>query len=268
MKTLAHLMELKGRGALITGGAGHIGLAAAEALMELGSHAAIVDLDAGLCQKRCDLLNAKGYTGRAFAVAADMSKEEAIQDAVRQSAKDMGSLDIVVHCAAFVGTTQFPGWVVPFDQQNTTAWDACMKVNVTAAFILARESFPHFQKNGHGSMVLVSSIHGMVGPDMNLYEGTKMGNPMAYGVSKAGLIQMARYLASLWGSKARANVISPGGVWRNQDEKFHERYKKRTPMGRMAVEEDLKGAVAFLASDLSAYVNGHNLVVDGGYTAW
>ena len=101
-----------------------------------------------------------------------------------------------------------------------------------------------------------------------LYEGTAMGNPAAYGVSKGGLLQLMRYLSTVCAPKIRVNAISPGGVWRQQPEIFVERYVARTPLGRMAVEEDLKGAVAFLTSDLSSYVTGHNLVVDGGWTAW
>jgi NAD(P)-dependent dehydrogenase (short-subunit alcohol dehydrogenase family) len=95
-----------------------------------------------------------------------------------------------------------------------------------------------------------------------------MANPAAYGVSKSGLLQLTRYLATTLGPSIRANAITPGGVWRNQPDAFHQRYVKRTPLARMATEEDMKGAAAYLASDLSRYVTGHNLVVDGGWTAW
>jgi NAD(P)-dependent dehydrogenase (short-subunit alcohol dehydrogenase family) len=77
-----------------------------------------------------------------------------------------------------------------------------------------------------------------------------------------------RYLATVLAPQIRVNAISPGGVWRQQPDLFHERYRARTPLGRMATEEDLKGAAAYLASDLSSYVTGHNLVVDGGWTVW
>ena len=95
-----------------------------------------------------------------------------------------------------------------------------------------------------------------------------MANPAGYAASKGGLLQLTRYLATLLAPRVRVNAISPGGVWRDQPEAFHQRYLARTPLGRMATEEDLKGAIAYLASDLSAYVTGHNLVVDGGWTAW
>ena len=108
----------------------------------------------------------------------------------------------------------------------------------------------------------------MVGPDMRLYENTPVGNPAAYAASKGGLLQLTRWLATVLAPDVRVNAITPGGVWRDQPTEFYERYVGSTPLRRMATEEDLKGAVAYLASDLSAYVTGHNLVVDGGWTAW
>jgi len=95
-----------------------------------------------------------------------------------------------------------------------------------------------------------------------------MANPAGYNASKGGVLQLTRYLATVLAPRTRVNAISPGGVWRQQPDVFRQRYEARTPLARMAAEEDLKGAVAYLASDLSAYVTGQNLVVDGGWTAW
>lgn len=268
MKTVSQLMDLKGRAALVTGGAGHIGLAAAEALMELGASVAVVDCQKETCEKRCEDLNSRGYKSKALALTVDVASEKDLRKSVQEAAKALGGLDILVHSAAFVGTTNFPGWVAPFSKQSVEAWDAAMRVNLTAAFVMVQEAEGFLKKHKRGSVIFLSSIHGMVGPDMSLYEGTPMGNPAAYGASKAGLIQLARYLSTTLAPDIRVNAISPGGVWRNQREEFHTRYKKRTPAARMAAEEDLKGAVAYLASDASMYVAGHNLVVDGGYTAW
>jgi NAD(P)-dependent dehydrogenase (short-subunit alcohol dehydrogenase family) len=268
MRSISQLSDLTGRSALITGGAGHIGMVGADALMELGANVTLIDKDEDLCQKQCGLLNQKGYKAKAFFVVVDVGDEKALRQSVHQANQMMGGLDIIMHSAAFVGTTQFPGWVVPFEQQTVQAWDVCMRINSTAAFVLIQEALPYLSNTGRGSVILISSIHGMIGPDMGLYSGTKMGNPMAYGVSKAGLIHMARYCATVFGGQFRTNVISPGGVWRNQSPDFHDKYKKRTPLSRMATEEDLKGAIVYLASDMSAYVTGHNLVVDGGYVAW
>ena len=122
--------------------------------------------------------------------------------------------------------------------------------------------------NNYGKIVNVSSIYGMCGPDYSLYEGTKMGNPAAYAASKGGLIQLSRWMATTLAPDIRVNTISPGGVFRNQPKEFIKRYETKTPLGRMATEEDLKGAIIFLASNLSSYVTGHNLIVDGGWSSW
>jgi NAD(P)-dependent dehydrogenase (short-subunit alcohol dehydrogenase family) len=114
----------------------------------------------------------------------------------------------------------------------------------------------------------MGSIYGMVGPKWDLYEGTSMGNPAAYGASKGGLLQLTRYLATTMAPSVRVNMITPGGIFREQPQAFVHRYEAGVPLGRMASEEDLKGAVAYLASDLSAYMTGQNLVVDGGWTVW
>jgi NAD(P)-dependent dehydrogenase (short-subunit alcohol dehydrogenase family) len=198
----------------------------------------------------------------------DLLDEQATRATVRQVIRTLGGLDILIHCAAYVGTSQVPGWAVPFEQQTVATWDNALRVNLTSAFVLAQEAKDALAATGRGSIILVSSTYGMVGPDMSLYAGTSMANPAGYGASKGGLLQLTRYLATVLAPDIRVNAISPGGVWRNQPSVFHERYQARTPLKRMAVEEDLKGAFAYLASDLSAYVTGHNLVVDGGWTIW
>jgi NAD(P)-dependent dehydrogenase (short-subunit alcohol dehydrogenase family) len=140
-------------------------------------------------------------------------------------------------------------------------------VNLASAFVLAQEAAPYLRSSRSGSIVLVSSIYGSVGPDPSLYEGTDMQNPVAYGASKGGLLQLMRYLANLLAPTVRVNSISPGGIQRGQAASFIDRYSRRVPLGRLATEDDLRGAFAYLSSDLSAYVTGHDLVVDGGWTA-
>ena len=267
MREVRTLMDLTGRCALVTGAAGHIGLAICEALVELGATVAIVDLEAEQCRERAATLD-KHRPGAAIPLPADLSDEGATRSCVAAALRALGRLDILFHSAAYVGTTRIPGWAVPFTEQTAAAWDAALRVNLTAAFVLAQAAATALAQSGHGSIVLLSSIYGIVGPDMRLYEGTAMANPAGYAASKGALLQLTRYLATVLAPRVRVNAITPGGVWRHQPESFHEQYKARTPLGRMANEEDLKGAAAFLASDLSAYVTGHNLVVDGGWTAW
>ena len=267
MRTVKQLLDLGGRAALVTGGAGHIGLAVGEVLGELGATIAVLDLDEAGCRKRVEELSQFG-NARAVPIACDLNDESATRGAVRRAISEMSGLDIVVHCAAYVGTTPLPGWAVPFEQQTVAAWDAAMRINLTSAFTVVQEAKETLAASGRGSVILFSSIYGFVAPQMDLYAGTDMVNPAGYGASKGGLLQLTRYLATVLAPRIRVNAISPGGVWRNQPEAFHECYVSRTPLGRMATEEDVKGAVAYLASDLSAYVTGHNLVVDGGWTAW
>ncbi|MBE3117645.1 MAG: SDR family oxidoreductase, partial [Candidatus Atribacteria bacterium] len=144
---------------------------------------------------------------------------------MRAAIKSFGGLDILIHCAAYVGTTPVPGWSVPFDQQTVAAWANALRVNLTAAFVLAQEAREALSASGHGSIILFSSIYGIIGPDMGLYADTMMANPAGYGASKGGLLQLMRYLATVLALRVRVNAISPGGVWRNQPEIFRERYE-------------------------------------------
>ncbi len=267
MRTLAELMDLRGRTALITGGAGHIGMAAAETLVEQGATVAILDQDKDSCHKCVEEL-VRIRPGCAIAVPCDLEDEKATRRIVYEAVSRLGGLDILIHSAAYAASTTFSGWSVPFEQQTVEAWDRAMKVNLTSAFLLVQEARKALAVSGRGSVIFISSIYGVAGPDMRLYEGTTMGNPAGYAASKGGLLQLTRYLATVLAPRIRVNAISPGGVKRDQPKVFQERYAARTPLGRMATEEDLKGAVAYLASDLSAYVTGHNLVVDGGWMVW
>lgn len=267
MRSLKQLMDLSGRRALVTGGAGHIGLAVEEALVELGATVAVLDLDESGCEKRVEALS-RIRAGSAVAVPCDLRDESAARRSVQEVVKKLNGLDIIVHCAAYVGTTDVPGWAVPFEQQTVAAWDQAIRVSLTSAFVIVQEARKALEASGRGSVILFASTYGLVGPDMSLYDDTKMSNPAGYGASKGGLLQLMRYLATVLAPRVRVNAISPGGVRRNQPEVFHQRYISRTPMARMATEEDFKGAVAYLAGDLSVYVTGHSLVVDGGWTAW
>lgn len=267
LRSITHLMDLSGRNALVTGGAGHLGVAIAEALVELGASVGLLDVDADACEvavRRLERLK----QGTAVAVPCDLKDEEATRSVLRQALQRWGGLDILIHCAAYVGTTRHPGWAVPLERQTVEAWDAAMRVNLTSAFVMVQEARAALAASGHGSVIFFASTYGLVGPDVRLYADTEMANPAGYAASKGGLLQLMRYFSTLLAPRIRVNAITPGGVWRNQPEVFHQRYIARTPLGRMATEEDLKGAAMYLASDLSAYVTGHNLVVDGGWTAW
>lgn len=266
MRTLHELLRLDGRVALITGGAGHIGLAAAEALAELGARVVVVDRDQVACEARAADLRAR-CGGEAIPLAADLESTDACKDAIATAIAQLGRLDIVINNAAYTGASGISGFAVPFPAQSVEAWNAAVRVNLTAPFVLAQAAFSELAKH-QGCIINVGSIYGSVGPQNALYEGTAMGNPAAYAATKGGLAQLTRYLATTMAPNVRVNCVSPGGVARGQPAPFVERYIARTPLGRMATEEDLKGAFAYLASPASAYVTGQELLVDGGWTAW
>lgn len=252
-RSLRDLGDLTGRRAVVAGGSGHLGRTAVEALAESGASIAVLDVvpcDAGIF------------------VPCDLAQEADTRAGIREARERLGGLDVIVHAAALVGTSERDGWAVPFAEQTVDAWDAALRVNVTSLFALVQEAREALVASGRGSVVALGSIYGVVGPDPSLYDGTELANPTAYGVSKGGVVQLVRYLATTLAPHVRVNAISPGGIERGQPQEFVERYRARTPLARMGTEEDVKGAVAFLASDLSAYVTGHNLVVDGGWTAW
>ncbi len=267
MRSLKELMDMKGRVALITGAAGHLGSTMAQSLAELGATIVVLDIDSQKCTEVAARLN-KDFSIEAFPLAVDLSDSAAVSRVPQTVLDKCGRIDVIVHSAGYGGDAKMEGWAVPFEQQSVAAWDKAISVNLTAAFVLVQQAQQALKESGHGSVIFISSIYGVAGPDWRLYEGTAMANPAAYGASKGGLLQLMRYLATLLAPEVRVNAISPGGVWRDYPESFHDRYRARTPAGRMATEEDIKGAVAYLASDLSNYVTGHNLMLDGGFTAW
>lgn len=267
MRRVEQLMDLSGRVALITGGAGHIGTAIGDALAECGAAIIVLDLEQASCADAAQRIRDRHNT-RALALPLDLTDEDALKSVSDTIRADFGRLDILVNCAALVGTSNLRGWMVPFEQQLPDTWRKALEVNLTAPFILAQVCSQVLAESGCGSIINISSIYGMRGPNMSFYEDTEMGLPGAYAASKGGLLQFTRFLSSVLAPDVRANAITLGGIERGQPEAFQKRYVARTPLKRMAKEEDVKGAAVYLASDLSSYVTGQNIVVDGGWTTW
>jgi NAD(P)-dependent dehydrogenase (short-subunit alcohol dehydrogenase family) len=260
-------MDLGGRVACVTGGAGHIGATLGAALAELGAAIVVLDRAPDATEATAARL-AREYGVATLPLEVDLEDETALRDVPDEILRRFQRLDILVHCAALVGSSDLTGWSVPFPAQSSNTWRRALEVNLTAPFVLTQACGNALRTSGHGSVINVLSIYGLVGPDWGLYEGTAMGNPAAYAASKGGLLQFTRWLATTLAPHVRVNALTPGGVWRDPREEFHQRYVARTPLGRMATEEDFKGAAAYLASDLSRYVTGQNLIVDGGWTCW
>jgi NAD(P)-dependent dehydrogenase (short-subunit alcohol dehydrogenase family) len=267
MRTLQELSSLEGRVAVITGGAGFIGRAMAAALCQAQCQVCLVDRPGASAAAAFDQLGA-AFPGQIWSVAADLETEVARLELAASIASHYGRLDILINNAGFVGDSALQGWAVPFAEQSLATWRRAVEVNLSAPFHLTQLLEPLLSQSGKGSVINVGSIYGMVGPDMRLYEGTAMGNPAAYAASKGGLLQLTRWLSTSMAPRVRVNSITPGGLARGQSPSFVEKYVARTPLGRMGSEEDFVGATHFLASDLSAWVTGQNIVVDGGWTAW
>jgi len=265
--TLKELSNLKGRRALITGAAGHLGKVFADTLAELGSDLILVDLPgSNLEELSSDMSERWGMKVLTKYCDLEISNQRA---ELITWVKEIGKpLNILVNNAAFAGTTNLSGWSVPFEEQSIETWRRALEVNLTAIFHLCQGLVPLLKAAEGSSIVNIASIYGVYGPDWSLYEDTNVSNPAAYGASKGGLIQLTHWLATTIAPEVRANSISPGGIFRHQPELFVKRYDEKTPLGRMATEDDFRGAVAFLASDMSRYVTGQNLIVDGGWGTW
>jgi NAD(P)-dependent dehydrogenase (short-subunit alcohol dehydrogenase family) len=267
MTTIKELSNLKGRRALITGATGGLGKVMAATLAELGADLILVDrLEPDLDIWSKNLTERWGV--KVEWQVCDLEQQAQRTELIASLKSSSHGLNILINNAAFVGASDLEGWAVPFELQTVETWRRALEVNLTAIFDLCQSLTPLLKIAEGSSIINVASIYGLYGPDWSLYEGTSMSNPAAYGASKGGLIQFSRWLATTIAPDIRVNAISPGGIFRSQAEVFVRRYESKTPLGRMATEDDFRGVVAYLASDLSKYVTGQNISVDGGWGVW
>jgi NAD(P)-dependent dehydrogenase (short-subunit alcohol dehydrogenase family) len=267
MATVSEQLKLDGRRALVTGATGHLGMVICETLAELGADIVLVDRP-GANFPALESTLRSNWNVDILSISCDLEIEHDRMIMIEHIRSTGAGLDILVNNAAFVGTSGLAGWATPFRDQSLETWRRAIEVNLTAVFHLCQAFVPLLASSNNGSIINIGSIYGEHGPDWRLYEGTPMGNPAAYGVSKGGLAQLTRWLATTVAPAVRVNAIAPGGIARNQPESFVQQYVARTPLGRMATEEDFRGAVAYLASALSSYVTGQVLHVDGGWGVW
>jgi NAD(P)-dependent dehydrogenase (short-subunit alcohol dehydrogenase family) len=263
MPTLS-TFDLENKRILLVGATGVLGRAYATALAKTGARLAIADLDSSDVMGLADEIGAQG-------IAMDVTDEASVCDGVRAATEALGGLDGAVSNAAATGEFLMKEGdaFAPFEDYPLAAWRRTLDVNLTGSFLVARECGRAMRAAGGGSLVLVSSIYGVVGPDHRIYEGQPFKSFPGYSASKAGVIGLTRWLATWWGEAGiRVNCLTPGGAFNNHNDAFVEAYGRRTPMGRMARREELVGMLVFLLSDASSYCTGQNYIVDGGFSVW
>jgi NAD(P)-dependent dehydrogenase (short-subunit alcohol dehydrogenase family) len=260
--TVGMLFDLTGKVSLITGGRGHLGNAMAVALAEAGSRVVVASRDEGSAIELARSLP-KVSGGDHCGVALDYLDPGSIERGFAAAVERAGPIGILVN-------NGHQG--VANDWRSITAADFNRQLSLgTGYFLLARLLRDHVVEcSGSGSIILLGSMYGMVASYPDAYEGICSANPAAYQLLKGGIIQLTRHLAVYWArDRLRVNCLSPGPFPGGRaDARMVERLERHSPMGRMGTPHELKGAVVFLASDASSYVTGHNLVVDGGWTAW
>lgn len=254
--------SLKGKVALLTGGAGIYGRQMTAALAEAGAKLYIAARGVDALEKVAAEERARGFD--VTALPLDLSDDKSIEALHEHIMSENDHFDILVNNA--VTRCACSGWNKDLDY-----FDKSFRINASALFKITCLFGEEMKKQQSGSIINISSMMGMVGVELGNYEGTDMGkNPSpTYFYEKGGMINFTRWAASVLGSSnVRVNCVSPGGYWEaRQPEAFVRNYSARTQLGRMANATDLKGILVFLGSDASAYITGANIPVDGGYTA-
>jgi NAD(P)-dependent dehydrogenase (short-subunit alcohol dehydrogenase family) len=235
--------------------------------LEQGSKLILIDKDQSRLEQLIENLSAKESRDLS-AYSCDLENAEERRKVFRTICQNNSLIHGIVNCAAFVGGTSLEGWSENFEEQSMDTWRRALEVNLTSVFDLVQTLIPSLRNAESASIVNISSIYGDKGPKWRIYENTSMGNPAAYAVSKGGVNQLTRWLATTLAPKIRVNAIVAGGIERNQPNSFKEKYILDVPLGRMAYEIDIVGPIMFLLSDLSSYVTGELLRVDGGRSIW
>lgn len=272
------LFRLDGRAAIVTGGLGRLGSQYVRTLVSAGAAVAVFDLPGSRNALVAGLID-DGH--RVSTHPVDLTKRDEVLAAMADVVAAIGAPTILVNNA---GLGSPPNAAAadngPFEDYPESSWDAMIDSHLKSAFLMSQAFVAAFKTarardaHLHGSIINVSSTYGMVTPDQSVYEYRRGGGepyykPIGYSVAKSGVLNFTRWLAE-YGAPfgIRVNTLVPGGVQEaDHAPAFVNEYVKRTPLGRMARDDDYNGAVLFLASPASAYMTGATLVVDGGWTA-
>ena len=261
------MINLEKKTIIITGAAGNVGRSITNTLAKLGANLIIIDKERRDLDKVCSNLNLNS-SQKILSLACNFEIEKQRSNVIEKIKKKYNSLDCLINNAAFTGVMNISGWNEPFNKQSLDTWRRAFEVNLTSVFHFCRDLNSLLSKSNSGSIINIASIYGEYGPDYSLYKNTKMANPAAYASSKGGLIQFSRWLSTTLAPKIRVNVISPGGIERGQSKKFLKKYITKTPLNKMATENDISNSVLYLVSDMSSHVTGQVLRVDGGWGVW
>jgi NAD(P)-dependent dehydrogenase (short-subunit alcohol dehydrogenase family) len=274
-RAAAELFSLAGDVAIVTGGAGRLGRQYAQALSSAGAAVALFDI----APAAPALDNLLASYSRVSAYTVDTTDRRAVERAMHDVVGKAGTPTILINNAG-MGSSPADAALETgrFERYPQSAWDVMIQSHLTSALVVSQSFLEAFAASGRqsGSIINVSSTYGMVSPDQSMYDchrrdGREWFKPVGYSVAKGGMLSFTRWLAEYCGHRrlgVRVNSLVPGGVREeNHSPEFVSDYEKRTPLGRMAREDDYNGAIVFLASRASAYMTGATLVVDGGWTA-
>ncbi len=253
------LLSLKDKIVLVTGGAGNYGKSITEGLAEAGGTVIIASRNFEALKNVAATFRVAGLDVHAYRL--DQGSHDSILKTKAMIVDKFGKLDVFVNNAVSRPMKEYEASIEHFAES--------MRVNATGMMLILREMADLIAKNGGGSVINISSMMGMFGPDLSNYEGTDMVNPPPdYFFHNAGLINLNRYMAQIFsGKNVRFNCVSPGGLFNDQPQRFLENYCGKVPMRRMANMDDIKGLMVLLASEAGAYINGENILMDGGLNA-
>jgi NAD(P)-dependent dehydrogenase (short-subunit alcohol dehydrogenase family) len=268
--------DITGRVAIITGGAGLLGVKHAEAIAFAGGIPVLIDIDGQSAAERAAVLH-QTFGVDASSDRADITKAADVRAVLGRVLARHGRVDILINNAANnpkMEPAAGAAWS-RLENFDLAQWEADLAVGLTGAFLCAQVFGSEMARRGAGVILNVASDLAVIAPDQRLYrdpakvEDDQPVKPVTYSVVKSGLVGLTRYLATYWCDRGvRANAISPGGVYNGQPLEFVQRLSALIPLARMADADEYKGAVLFLCSDASSYMTGQNLVVDGGRSAW
>lgn len=279
MNTAFKKFDLTGKTALVTGAAGLLGREHAAALLESGARVLLTDIGEGALGLARETLAQEIDAERVQTYIMDVSSHESIAALARQLLAEGQRVDILVNNAAIDPKVKADAGIMETSRLENfpiEQWDLQLAVGLTGAFLCSQVFGSAMARDGKGGVILnIASDLSVLSPDQRLYrkEGLPADlqpvKPVTYSVIKAGLVGLTRYLATYWAEQGvRANALSPGGVFNAQGEEFVTRLTSLIPLGRMANADEYRAAVQFLCSDASAYMNGQNVVMDGGRSVW